>query len=96
MKNRNSHLFSNMSRRHMLKMTAGSAAALSASAMLPGMAHAAGGDIAFWGTGTLDLGDKWARDPKTRASMSFSPITVTIPGRSWPASLQVTPTRSMM
>ncbi|WP_371171643.1 ABC transporter substrate-binding protein [Aliiroseovarius sp. 2305UL8-7] len=61
MTKRNSHLFSNMSRRHMLKMTSGSAAALSALSMLPGMAYAAGDDIAFWGTGTLDIGDMWAR-----------------------------------
>ncbi len=61
MKQKSHHLFSNLSRRQMLKMTAGSVGALAASSMLPGMAHAAGGDISFWGSGTLDIGDKWQR-----------------------------------
>lgn len=52
---------SNIGRRRLMQMTLGSMAALGASTALPRMARAAGGDIAFWGTGTLDIGDLWSR-----------------------------------
>ena len=54
-------LHSNIGRRRMMQMTLGGMAALGASTALPRMARAAGGDIAFWGTGTLDIGDQWSR-----------------------------------
>lgn len=54
------HLLSNMNRRKMLKLSGAAAAGLSANMMMPNSAYAAdGGDIAFWGTGTLDIGDMW-------------------------------------
>jgi len=55
---------SNIGRRRLMQMTLGSMAALGASTTLPRMARAAGGDIAFWGTGTLDIGDLWSRADK--------------------------------
>lgn len=54
-------LDSNIGRRRLMQMTLGSMAALGVSTALPRMARAAGGDIAFWGTGTLDIGDLWSR-----------------------------------
>ena len=55
---------SNIGRRRLMQMTLGIMAALGASTTLPRMARAAGGDIAFWGTGTLDIGDLWSRADK--------------------------------
>ncbi|MFT7221194.1 MAG: putative spermidine/putrescine transport system substrate-binding protein [Candidatus Azotimanducaceae bacterium] len=56
-----SHLLKNLSRRQMLQLTAGGAAGLAASSLMPNAAAAAGGDVAFWGTGTLDIGNDWDR-----------------------------------
>ena len=61
MKYQRQYLSSNLSRRSLLRYGAGGVAALSASSLFPRLARAAGGDIAFWGTGTLDIGDLWAQ-----------------------------------
>lgn len=62
---------SNLDRRRFLQVTLGGMAALGASTALPRMAHAAGGDLAFWGTGTLDIGDGWGR-AATDAGLNIS------------------------
>ncbi|MHA1565181.1 MAG: ABC transporter substrate-binding protein [Alphaproteobacteria bacterium] len=50
----------------MLKMLGAGAAGAAAMPLLSGQALAAGGDLAFWGSGTLDIGDLW--DQATRDS----------------------------
>lgn len=53
--------FSNLSRRRLLQLSgAGAATALAGGLGLPQAARAqAAGTVAFWGTGTLDIGDAW-------------------------------------
>ncbi|MBW7922077.1 MAG: extracellular solute-binding protein [Rubellimicrobium sp.] len=50
-----------LSRRGFGRMTMGAGAFLGASSLLPRIAQAAGTEIAFWGTGTLDIGNDWDR-----------------------------------
>lgn len=64
MTQRTSHILSNLSRRQLLRASAGGLAGMALSPLLSRAAWAAGGDIAFWGTGTLDIGEKWARATK--------------------------------
>ncbi|NPD16749.1 extracellular solute-binding protein [Xinfangfangia sp. D13-10-4-6] len=49
------------SRRQFSAMSLGGLAAFAASPLMMRAAHAAGTEIAFWGTGTLDIGDAWAQ-----------------------------------
>jgi putative spermidine/putrescine transport system substrate-binding protein len=62
---------SNLSRRQFTQMTLGSFAALGASTLMPHAASAAASDLAFWGTGTLDIGDLWSR-ATTDAGLTIS------------------------
>ncbi len=54
--------FSNLSRRRLMQLSgAAAAAALTGGLALPRAARAQSGTVAVWGTGTLDIGDAWAR-----------------------------------
>ncbi|SFD78459.1 ABC transporter substrate-binding protein [Roseivivax sediminis] len=65
---------SNMGRRRLLQLAgAGSAAALTGGLALPRAAFAQSGEVAFWGTGTLDIGDAWSRlTEETGLELSFT------------------------
>lgn len=52
---------SNIQRRSLLKMMGGGAAAFALGGSLPRMAMAQDHTIAFWGTPTLDIADKWEK-----------------------------------
>ncbi len=68
-----SHLHGSLSRRQMLKLTASGIAGLAASSVLPAAAAEAGGNVAFWGTGTLDIGNDWQRAMESAGlDISFS------------------------
>lgn len=54
-----SALRSNMQRRDMLKLMGAGAAALSVGGLSATRAMADDATVAFWGTATLDIGDKW-------------------------------------
>lgn len=67
-----SHFHGTLNRRQMLKLTASGLAGLAASSALPGRAMAAGGDVAFWGTGTLDIGNDWQRAEDAGLNIAFT------------------------
>ncbi|WP_264214072.1 ABC transporter substrate-binding protein [Leisingera thetidis] len=68
-----SHLHGSLGRRQMLKLTASGIAGLAASSVLPAAAAEAGGNVAFWGTGTLDIGNDWQRAMESAGlDISFS------------------------
>lgn len=67
-----SHLRGSLSRRQLLKLTASGIAGVAASSALPTGAMAAGGDVAFWGTGTLDIGNDWQRAEDVGLTVSFT------------------------
>lgn len=55
------YLTSNLHRRRLLQMMSAGGAAFSAGALgLPGEARAQASEIAFWGTGTLDIAENWS------------------------------------
>ncbi|MBK0329740.1 extracellular solute-binding protein [Rhodobacteraceae bacterium F11138] len=55
-----------------MKLTASGIAGLAASSAMPGRAMAGGGDIAFWGTGTLDIGNDWQRAEDAGLNVAFT------------------------
>ncbi|WAX98114.1 extracellular solute-binding protein (plasmid) [Aminobacter sp. NyZ550] len=57
----NGAMASNISRRQLLKTLGAGGAALAAGSMFQPMSALAAGDLAFWATGTLDVGDDWSR-----------------------------------
>ncbi|AMS44747.1 MULTISPECIES: extracellular solute-binding protein [Aminobacter] len=57
----NAAMASNISRRQLLKTLGAGGAALAAGSMFQPMSALAAGDLAFWATGTLDVGDAWSR-----------------------------------
>jgi len=50
---------SNIQRRNLLKLMGGGAALLAGGGLLSGRAFAQDKTVAFWGTATLDIGEKW-------------------------------------